>query len=106
MRSWLLTLALLAGCVGGPSYSGGPTTDKPHAVVNAGDGVHTWRVDGRPVDTRTGEIYIAPGLRKIEVRVWHPIESDERPDKPYDMKTLPIHAKAGMYYTLDRKRGD
>ena len=102
----LLLLVLLAGCVGGPSYSGGPTTDQPHAIVDPGVGVHTWKVDGRNVDTRTGEIYVAPGLRKVLVRVWHPVESDERPHEPYDMKTIPIHAEAGTVYTLDRLRGE
>ena len=102
----LLLLAVLAGCVSGPSYRGGPTTDQPHAIVDAGEGVNTWKVDGQTVDTRTGEVYLKPGARKILVRVWHPVESDERKHLPYDMKTIPIHAEAGTVYTLDRLRGD
>ncbi len=102
----VLLLALLAGCVSGPSYAGGPTTDQPHAIVDPGVGVHMWKVDGHGVDTRTGEIYLEPGRREILVRVWHPVESDERPELPYDMKTIPIHAEAGTVYTLDRLRGE
>jgi hypothetical protein len=103
----LLLLVVLAGCVSGPSYAGGPTTDQPYAIVNPNSPhIYTWKVDGRTVDTRTGEIYVAPGRREILIRVSHPIDSDERTYEPYDWKTIPLHAKAGMVYLLDRKPGD
>jgi hypothetical protein len=106
-HSSLLSLVLLAGCVGGPSYLGGPTTEQPYAIISPNSpGVYTWKVDGHRVDTRTGEIYVAPGRREVLVRVTHPIDSDERTYEPYDWKTIPIHAKAGVVYTLDRRPGD
>jgi hypothetical protein len=98
-----LLLLALAGCVGGPSYAGGPTTEEPHAVVDPSTDITLWRVDGHDVETRSGKTYVAPGTRRLSIRIEHPIESDAW--EPKEEVVLPLRAEAGKYYLLERKPG-
>ncbi len=95
---------LLTGCVGGPSYAGGPTTEEPHGVVDPGYDVSLWRVDGHDTVSRGGETYLAPGRRRLLVRIQHDIESDDW--APKEMRIVPIDVEENTLYTIDRKPGE
>jgi hypothetical protein len=96
-----LLLALpLGGCTAGPSYSGGPTEDDPHATLLSDDDMSVWRVDGWDTYTRTGEIYLEPGRRKLHVRMQYPVESEAQ--VPWEMKDLDVVAHDGEVLLLRR----
>lgn len=99
-----LVVALAAGCVSGPYYRGGPTSEQPHAVISPGDGVTIWRVDGAPTTTRSFSLLVAPGLRALGIRIDHPIESEAA--KPYDKATLRLDVVDGGVYLLERAPGE
>lgn len=108
MTTWSRTLSsallalvtLVAGCVGGPSYAGGPTEEEPHAVVIPGDDVTIWRVDDWDVPSRSSTTYVAPGRRRIKVRYEYPIDSEA--SKPYDYEELNLTLEAGRIYLIER----
>jgi hypothetical protein len=101
-RAPLLLSGLLAlgGCVGGPSYSSGPTEDDPHATVVPGDDVSVWRVDGWDTYSRTGEVYLEPGHRRLHVRFQYPIESEAQ--VPWEWKDVDVECKDGDRFLLRR----
>lgn len=96
----LLALALsLIGC-GGPSYAGGPTEEEPHGLIVPGLDVTIWRVDGADTDTRTGALRVAPGLRKLKVRIDYPI--DDESAIPFEYQDLDLQVEEGHVYRIDR----
>ena len=98
-----LVLLLTPGC-GGPSYAGGPDAEQPHAVVVPGTDVTIWRVDGFDTDTRTGSLRVAPGRRRLKVRIDFPID-DESP-VPFEHRDLELEVVAGRTYVIDRAEGE
>lgn len=96
-------LLFATGCVGGPSYAGGPTTEQPHAIVDPATDITLWRVDGHDVETRSGKTYVTPGHHKLSLRIEHPIDSDSW--EPHEEVVLPLNAEAGRWYVLERKAG-
>lgn len=109
MNTWsrLLTVALsgalltLAGCVGGPSYAGGPTEEEPHALVIPGDDVTIWRIDDRDVPSRSSKAYVAPGRHRLRVRYNFPIDNESA--TPYDWEDLNLTFEAGRVYLIERE---
>ncbi len=96
----LLALVVLAGCVGGPSYAGGPTEEEPHALVIPGEDVTIWRVDDQDVPSRSSTAYVAPGRHRIKVRYNFPIDNES--SKPYDFEELNLTLEAGRVYLIER----
>lgn len=96
----LATLTLLAGCVGGPSYAGGPTEEEPHAVVIPGPDVTIWQIDGYDVPSRGSTAYVAPGRRKLKVRFEYSIDSESA--VPYEYKVLDLTIEDGQTYLIER----
>lgn len=96
----LATLTLFAGCVGGPSYAGGPTEEEPHAIVIPGPDVTIWRIDGYDVPSRSSTAYVAPGRRKLTVRYEFDIESEAVP--AHETKDLDLNVEAGQTYLIER----
>lgn len=96
----LLALVVLAGCVGGPSYAGGPTEEEPHALVIPGEDVTIWRVDDWDVPSRSSTAYVAPGRRRLRVRYEFPIDSES--SKPYEYEDLNLTLEAGRVYLIER----
>ncbi|MCO5166812.1 MAG: hypothetical protein M9894_10660 [Planctomycetes bacterium] len=96
-----LTLAALAGCVGGPSYAGGPTEEEPHGVVIPGDDVFLWAVDGQDVPSRRSKAYVEPGARRLKVRINYPIDNESA--TPYEYKDVVINVEDGRAYLIERK---
>jgi hypothetical protein len=105
MTKSILALALsfaLSGCVGGPSYAGGPTEEDPHGLLLPGDDVSFWRVDGFDVvESRTSPIYVAPGRRKIKARFDTPIDTDESKET-FEYRDLEVDVAAGERYLVER----
>ena len=98
----MLLLALcLGGCVGGPSYAGGPTSDQPHGVISPGMDITVWQVDGHATASRAFDLYVAPGQRLLKVRLEFPIESES--STPYAYQDLSLYVEQGVRYHLDRK---
>ncbi len=98
----LAPLLGLAGCVSGPDYRGGPSSDEPHGWVSPGADVSVWKVDGQQTATRNFTLKVAPGRRRLLVRLQHPIESEDA--EPYDWIDLPLHVDEGRVYYLDVKQ--
>ncbi len=103
LRALLLALSLtLAGCVGGPSYAGGPTEEDPHGLLVPGENVSFWRVDGFDVvESRTSPIYVAPGRRKVKARFDTPIDTDESKET-FEYRDLEVDVAAGERYLVER----
>ena len=95
---------LLAGCVGGPSYAGGPREDEPHAVVIPGEDVTIWAVDGYDVPSHSSTAYLAPGRRKLRVRIEFPIENES--PTPYEYKEMDVTVEDGDVILLSRSGGE
>ena len=83
-------LAALLGCAGGPDYEGGPTSEQPHGIVDAERDVTIWRV--------------APGLRRIKVRIEFPIDNESA--VPYEKREISLKVEPGHLYELARKEVD
>lgn len=99
----LVALSLSSGCVG--IYYGGPDDDEePHALVRPGVDITIWKVDGQPTTRHSFEVMVAPGRRKVTVRIEHSMESES--PTPYERQTLIIDCKDGMTYHLERKPGE
>lgn len=98
-----LLCLLLSGC-GGPSYAGGPTEEEPHGVVVPGLDVTIWRVDGFDTETRTGALLVAPGLRKLKVRIDYPIDNES--PVPFEYQDLELQVDEGRIYRIDRTEED
>ncbi|MBX3472399.1 MAG: hypothetical protein KF878_36570 [Planctomycetes bacterium] len=96
-----LTLATLSGCVGGPSYAGGPTEEEPHGLVIPGDDVFIWAVDGRDVSSRRNKTYVEPGHRRLKIRFNYPIDNESA--NPYEFKDLDLNVEDGRAYLIERK---
>lgn len=93
---------LLSGCQG--VYYGGPEdSDEPHAVVRPGVDLTIWAVDGQPTTRHSFEVLVAPGRRRIGVRIEHPVESESA--TPFERKDVLIDCKDGVTYHLERKVG-
>ena len=100
-----LTLSLaLTACAGSPSYAGGPTADDAHGIVDPGWDVSLFTVDGQDTANRHGQTYVAPGRRRLGIRIEHPLESDDW--KPYENRVIVIDVVPSTLYTLDRKPGE
>ncbi|RMG07720.1 MAG: hypothetical protein D6731_23110 [Planctomycetota bacterium] len=99
-----LLLALCAGCVSGPSYAGGPTSEEPHAVVDPSTDITLWRVDGQDVASRVGETLVEPGLRRLKIRIEADIADDS--PTPYEYRDITLYAEPGATYVIERKPGD
>ncbi len=89
----------LAGCAG-PSYAGGPTGDDPHGVVIPGRDVTLWEVDGRDVPSRSGRARVAPGRRRLKVRLEFPLASDAW--QPFEYREVELLVVEGHQYLLER----
>ncbi|MBL4843896.1 MAG: hypothetical protein JKY65_00100 [Planctomycetes bacterium] len=98
-----LLLTLCGGCTG--VYYGGPDdSDQPHALIRPGVDVTIWKVDGQPTTRHSFEVMVAPGRRKILIRVEHPMESES--PIPHDRTNVIIDCKDGMTYHLERRPGE
>ena len=98
-----LLLTLCGGCTG--VYYGGPDdSDLPHALIRPGVDITIWKVDGQPTTRHSFEVMVAPGRRKIQLRVEHPMASDAA--TPFDKTVVIVDCKDGMVYHLERKPGD
>lgn len=106
--AWLASLVLLtlfgSGCASGPDYAGGPSSEDPHGVVSPGDGITIWAVDGYATASRAFSVMVAPGRRKLKVRLEHPIESEAW--APFEYKTLTFEVEQGVTYYLSRKESE
>lgn len=96
-------LAALLGCAGGPDYEGGPTSEQPHGIVDAERDVTIWRVDGFDTYTRNS-VRVAPGLRRIKVRIEFPIDNESA--VPYEKREISLKVEPGHLYELARKEVD
>lgn len=98
-----LALTLSGGCTG--VYYGGPDDeDQPHAWIRPGLDITIWSVDGQPTTRHSFEVMVAPGRRKIRVRVEHSMDSES--GTPFERQTLVLDCKDGMTYHLERKPGE
>jgi hypothetical protein len=106
-RALLLALSLavtlaMCGCVGGPSYAGGPTEEEPHGLLIPGEDVSFWRVDGFDVvESRKSPIYVAPGRRKVHARFETPIDADESKES-FEYRDLEVDVVDGERYLVER----
>ncbi len=87
-------------------YSGGPTADEPHAILDAELDVNIWSVDGFETTTRDG-VRVAPGHHIVRVRLEWPMEGvgSESP-QPHEFQQLDLDLKAGHRYAIMRKTGE
>lgn len=103
-RAWFVGLLALAGClsgcVGGPSYAGGPTEADPHGLLVPGEDVSLWRIDGWDVESRGSAAYVTPGRRHLRVRFETPIESEGKDS--FEFRELDLDVEAGGEYRLER----
>ena len=72
--------------------------------MSPGEDITLWAVDGYATASRAFAIRVAPGHRKVKVRIEHPIESQSW--KPFEYKTLTLNVEPGVTYTLSRKEAD
>ena len=100
-RLVVLVLLALSGCVGGPSYAGGPREDQAHGTIVPGPDITLWRVDGWDVGSRGSEAYVAPGRHKLRVRFETPIESDETIPS-FEFRELEVDVTDGGVYYVQR----
>tara|TARA_R110002072_G_C7826614_1_gene523801 strand:+ start:53 stop:475 length:423 start_codon:yes stop_codon:yes gene_type:complete len=99
----LCALTLSSGCVG--VYYGGPDDyEQPHAIVRPGVDITIWKVDGQPTTRHSFEVMVAPGRRKVTVRI--EAGMDDESMTPFERQTLIIDCKDGMTYHLERKPGE
>lgn len=104
LRPLALALALAlatSGCVGGPSYAGGPTEEEPHGLLIPGEDVSLWRVDGFDISSRHSPAYVAPGRRKLRARFETPIDTDESKES-FEYRDLEVDVAAGERYLVER----
>ena len=93
-------LALLTGCVGGPSYAGGPTEEDPHGVIIPGEDVFVFFVDGYAVESKSSTVYVGPGRHRVRVRLQYHIDSES--GAPQEMKDIDLHVEDGDVFLLSR----
>ncbi len=98
----VLLLGVLTGCAS-QHYAGGPTSDEPHAILDAEEDVTVWAVDGYETTTRD-QVRVAPGSHIVRVRLEYPMEGvhSESPT-PREYQQLDLDLKAGHRYTFLRK---
>ncbi len=105
LRLVLLALALtVCGGCASADYAGGPSGDDPHAWLDPGPAVTIRAVDGRSTGYANFAIRVAPGLRKVHVRLEHPIDSEDQ--HPFDEVDVTIRAEEGRTYLIDRELND
>lgn len=98
LAAWLLVTLL--GC-NGPDYAGGPTADDPHGTIDPDNDVSIWRIDGFDTLSRNSEIRVAPGLRRVKVRIEFPIESESA--TPFEYREIDLRVEEGHLYAIRRK---
>jgi hypothetical protein len=106
LSSKIVPLVLALGALGGCAsqhYAGGPTSEEPHATLNAEEDVTVWAVDGYETTTRDG-VRVAPGKHMVRVRLEYPMEGvhSESPT-PREYQQLDLDLKAGHSYLIMRK---
>jgi hypothetical protein len=94
-------LASLVGCVSGPDYAGGPTSEQPHGIVDPDRDISIWRVDGFDTLSRNSAILLEPGLRRVKIRIEFPIDSEAA--QPFEYRELNLRVEANHLYELSRK---
>ena len=101
LRALLLLLLLSpVGCVFGPSYAGGPTSEDPHGIVDPEEAVSILFVDGLKTP-RSSSIYVEPGLRQIRVRIEFPMTREDA--KPFEIRDIELRVQANHLYEISRK---
>ncbi|MCA8924462.1 MAG: hypothetical protein KDD82_21810 [Planctomycetes bacterium] len=100
----LLVATALCGCVGGPSYVGGPTEEQPHALLYTGEDVSVWKVDGWQTYDRTGALYLEPGARTLRLRVQNPVDYDG--PGIFWIRAYQIRVEEGHSYLIFRGESD